>query len=298
MLSNEEIKEIEKKIDYEFKDKTYLFRAFTHSSVKNSEFGDNEILELRGDGVLYSVTLDIIFDFQKYKNDVYDMYPSYIKRFFLVENNILNDEGFVSELRRQLICGSTLANCLEELDLARFLMVGEVDINDEIRMQESVKENLFEAIIGAVAFDCNDYNILKKVVKKMHMINRYAEEYLQTYTEKQKRMLMDVNEHIKNGILEYDKVDNAIKKEKFNTLIRYLNDLYTSGIITKPEIDLIEIRNENGKFSWIGNISAMLKNEKCEACIKNGVTSKKECANILRFKLLKNISMQIDKMIL
>lgn len=58
LLTNKVIKEIEKKIGYEFKDKSYLEQAFTRKSyseemkLQGKTIPDNELLEYFGDSVL------------------------------------------------------------------------------------------------------------------------------------------------------------------------------------------------------------------------------------------------------
>ena len=59
----ESIRAFEEKIGYEFKDKTYIQTALTHSSFANEhkEFNYNERLEFLGDSVLGLVVSDYLF---------------------------------------------------------------------------------------------------------------------------------------------------------------------------------------------------------------------------------------------
>ena len=50
---------------------------------------------------------------------------------------------------------------MDELGFSEHLIMGKGDIQNNINQEDSVKEDLFEAIIGAVVLDCNwDMKIL------------------------------------------------------------------------------------------------------------------------------------------
>ena len=63
--------DFEKKIGYEFKDKTLLQRALTHSSYANEKGTglDNERLEFLGDSVLGFITAEYLFEHYKNKKE-------------------------------------------------------------------------------------------------------------------------------------------------------------------------------------------------------------------------------------
>ena len=48
-----------------------------------------------------------------------------------------------------------LAQRIDKLDLAQFLILGKGDQKKHVQEEASVKEDLFEAILGTVALDCN-----------------------------------------------------------------------------------------------------------------------------------------------
>ena len=64
MLNKEEIKKIEKKIGYTFRDEALLCQAFTRASYhrEHPEARDNEVLEFFGDMVLSFVVCNILLD--------------------------------------------------------------------------------------------------------------------------------------------------------------------------------------------------------------------------------------------
>ena len=92
MLTEESINELEKKIEYCFREKALLKQALTHSSFVNEQrikkLPDYERLEFLGDAVLELTTSDFLF-----------------RRFPDVR------EGELTKRRASIVCGSSLAQC-------------------------------------------------------------------------------------------------------------------------------------------------------------------------------------------
>ena len=92
MANHTLLKELQQKIDYQFKDENLLFTALTHSSYANEhklhKIHHNERLEFLGDAVLEVVSSDFLF-----KN-----FPDMA-------------EGQMSKKRASLVCEPTLAYC-------------------------------------------------------------------------------------------------------------------------------------------------------------------------------------------
>ncbi|MBQ3621753.1 hypothetical protein II941_03090 [bacterium] len=58
--------------------------------------------------------------------------------------------------------------------------MGNGDYNQQVNNDNHVKEDLFEAIIGAVTIDCNyDLKTIEKVVKNLIDFNTYFDHYHQ-----------------------------------------------------------------------------------------------------------------------
>ena len=156
-LTNEELIYIQQVIDYEFEEIRLLRQAFTRKSYSEEGNGayNNEVLEFYGDKALEIIVM---------KN---------LSEYFGIRSNngkyISNKtEGQLTELKKKLICKKTLAERIDFLELQEYLLLGNGDIGLEIQNQASVKEDLFEAIIGAVAIDSNwDMDELENVVEKM-----------------------------------------------------------------------------------------------------------------------------------
>lgn len=128
------LKELEKKIGYEFKDFSKLELAMTHSSYGNERnmgrLNNNERLEFLGDAVLELTTSRFLFD--RYK-DI--------------------PEGELTKKRASMVCEPTLALCAKELNLGKYLFLGKGEEHTGGRKRASVTSDAMEALIGAIYLD-------------------------------------------------------------------------------------------------------------------------------------------------
>lgn len=149
-LTEEQIKEIEEKIGYSFKDKNLLSTAFRRKSYTEelgndaSNLPNNETLEFYGDSVLNMIVVKAVADIasKSYKEDVKP------------ERNEEALTHFVSNYTDK----SMLASIIEPTNLSKYLIMSKGDLENEVYKEESVMEDLFEAIVGAMWFD-NNLNI-------------------------------------------------------------------------------------------------------------------------------------------
>ena len=143
-----------------------LQQAFVRRSYAKENGGeDNEVLEFIGDKVLdltivkfltekYGYFLSECDDFDK--NEDFDE--------FVADYN----ENRLTEMKKKLVQKKTLARRIDMLGLAEYLIMGKGDIKNRVNEEDSVKEDLFEAILGAVALDCEwDISELQDVVDIM-----------------------------------------------------------------------------------------------------------------------------------
>lgn len=154
---------IEKQIGYKFQNKGLLEQAFTRRSfsVENGG-GNNETLEFFGDKVLdFCVARRIsYYSGEIIQNGEYFAFGS--------------TEKELTNLRNSLVKSSTLAKRIDYLGFSDFLRMSKGDLMNNVQNEQSVKEDLFEAILGAVAIDCNwDVKILVNVVELMLDIENY-----------------------------------------------------------------------------------------------------------------------------
>ena len=118
------VKELEEKIGYNFKDSHLLRHAVTHSSYVNEKHMKkadcNERLEFLGDAVLELISSEYLF----------------------FENQTM-PEGELTKLRASMVCEKALAFCARDLELGSYLLLGKGEDATGV-----------EVVIGGEAFGC------------------------------------------------------------------------------------------------------------------------------------------------
>ena len=122
---------IQEKIGYVFRNVDLLSEAFTHASFSNEHaMPSYERLEFLGDSVLGMVVAAYL----------YERYPR-------------ADEGFLTKTKASIVSGKTLSAVIERLDLVQYLRVSSGNNETEVRESKNIKEDLFEALVGAITVD-------------------------------------------------------------------------------------------------------------------------------------------------
>jgi|GEM_PF-131414 len=177
LLKEEAIREIEEKIGYHFELKSLLEQAFIRRSYINElpynerdTVEDNEVLEFIGDKVLDYI---VVKTMAKMKGAVdlefYDYRPVNGARSGMYSSSL--SEGKLTDVKTSMVEKKALAKAMSLLGLQKYLIMGQGDINSNINETDSVKEDLFEAILGAVAIDCEwNMEVLEKVLFSMYDI--------------------------------------------------------------------------------------------------------------------------------
>ena len=150
-MKKEELFMVQKNIGYDFKNEDLLLQAFTRKSYSAENGGaDNEVLEFIGDKALDVVIVKYLTERYGYMSEDYDDFNSEeeYNEFFSEKS-----EGQLTSIKGRLVCKNTLASRMERLKFAPYMRMGEGDIKNNVYESDSVKEDLFEAIIGAVAID-------------------------------------------------------------------------------------------------------------------------------------------------
>ena len=127
------MRDLEKIIGYEFKDKNLLKRALLHTSYCNeikSAGESNERLEFLGDSVLSVVVAEYLFSHYKKQH-----------------------EGDLTKLRASLVCEKALAVFAKEIELGRFIMLGKGELNNGGNERPSILSDAFEALLAAMYLD-------------------------------------------------------------------------------------------------------------------------------------------------
>ena len=131
---NRDLKELQKKIGYQFQDEGLFRRALTHSSYANEhrllKQQCNERLEFLGDAVLELVSSDFL----------YHKYPE-------------KPEGELTKIRASIVCEPTLAYCAADIQLGAYLLLGKGEEATGGRERNSVVSDAMEALIGAIYLD-------------------------------------------------------------------------------------------------------------------------------------------------
>ena len=163
-MTNENLEVIQEKIGYTFNNTDLLVQAFTRKSfsAENQNWEDNEKLEFVGDRVLDFVVLKTFTSKFGYISDVISQSLSSIESCErpsadnLVEHTnyeFAYTEGEMSDLKKQIVQTASLARAIENAGLEKYLLMGKGDVKNNVQNEPHVKEDLFEAIIGAVAID-------------------------------------------------------------------------------------------------------------------------------------------------
>ncbi len=128
------LKELEKKIGYEFQDFSLLEQAMMHSSYTNEKhlekYHCNERLEFLGDAVLELVSSEFLF----------------------LESPKVS-EGKLTKTRASMVCEPSLAFCAREIELGSYLLLGKGEEATGGRQRPSVTSDAMEALIGAIYLD-------------------------------------------------------------------------------------------------------------------------------------------------
>jgi ribonuclease-3 len=126
--------QIEKIINYNFKNKSLLFKAFKHRSflatTNESYIESNERLEFLGDSILGQATTDFLFH----------LYPQ-------------ETEGALSQMKSILVSRNVLSDVCHDLGLGEYLLIDKGEAKTGGKKRVSNLANLYEAVIGAIYLD-------------------------------------------------------------------------------------------------------------------------------------------------
>ena len=128
------MQELEKKLNYTFRDQALLGEALSHSSYANehrtAHLRSNERLEFLGDSVLGFVTAEFLF---LHHPDL--------------------PEGDLTRIRAALVCEQSLYEVARKLDLGRYLKLGRGEEAGGGRERTSILADATEAVFAAVYLD-------------------------------------------------------------------------------------------------------------------------------------------------
>ncbi len=119
------LKSLQKRLDYQFKDENLIIEALTHKSYKQSY--NNERLEFLGDAVLDLIVGEYLFH----------KFPKVA-------------EGELSKLRASLVNEKGFEKLANILDLGKYIYISLAEENNKGREKSSLLSNAFEALMGAM----------------------------------------------------------------------------------------------------------------------------------------------------
>lgn len=158
-MNNKDYEIIENRIAYCFNNRDLLQQAFVRRSYSKENGGENnEILELIGDKALgFAVAKLLATKYGYITND--SKWNEYANE---------HSEGKLTQIISHLVGKKNLSARMDDLDFSQYLIMGKGDTKNNIGNEPSVKEDLFEAIVGAVVID-SDWNIeeIENVVDAM-----------------------------------------------------------------------------------------------------------------------------------
>ena len=165
---------IQGQIGYRFKNPDLLQQAFVRRSYSKENGGENnEILEFIGDKALDFIIVKKLAEkygsfAKEYEN--YDLHEDWNE--FISEHG----EGRLTEIKKKLVCREMLASRIRVFGFQYELIMSKSDSDQNVHERDSVQEDLFEAIIGAVTLDSNwNIDALTTVVDLMLEPDYYLE---------------------------------------------------------------------------------------------------------------------------
>ena len=174
MLNN-----LEKKLDYKFKNKNLLKEALTHPSFQKKSLKDktanNQRLEFLGDSVL-----DLIVTEHLYRK---------LASF---------SEGKLTKIRSVMVSKDILAKWANHLSLGKYIILGKGEDLTGGRKKLSILADCFEALLGAIYLD-SGLQKAKKIISsfiieeiELSMKGKHEEDYktfLQEFSQKKMKCL-------------------------------------------------------------------------------------------------------------
>ncbi len=128
------LSELENRINYWFKDKELLKQALAHSSYVKEHMHckteSNERLEFLGDAFIDAICGE----------ELYHRCPH-------------SEEGRLTKLRAAVVCERALAKQAQKIEIGKYLLMGHGEEKQGGRHRESIMADAVEALIGAIYLD-------------------------------------------------------------------------------------------------------------------------------------------------
>lgn len=175
-----QIIELEKKINYAFKNKNLLLEALTHKSYNKN--ANNERLEFLGDAVLDLVIGEYLF---KKLNS--------------------SSEGKLTKIRASIVNEKGFTKLAILINLGEYLFISLSEEKGNGRKKPSILSNAFEALFGAIYLDSN-LNEVKRIIYKL-IEDMYKDIDLETISKDYKTILQELTQSIFGIIPVYQLIE-------------------------------------------------------------------------------------------
>ncbi len=162
-----QIQNLQKRLDYWFKNENLIIEALTHKSYKKNF--SNERLEFLGDAVL-----DLIIGEYLYKK-----FPEI-------------DEGVLSKLRSSLVNEKGFEKLALDLDIGKALFLSQAEENNGGRQKASLLSDAFEALMGAMYLEAGLDKV--KIFVEGLLEKNYKEINLQSIFKDYKTSLQELTQ--------------------------------------------------------------------------------------------------------
>ena len=171
MFDQKIINDIQNIIGYTFKNQELLEQAFTRRSYSMENGGEhNEVLEFIGDKALDVAIVKILSEEFGYFNQREQRHTCHVSSSNTADGTFSSDkdEGELTEIKKRIVKKTTLSDAIDNLGLQHYLIMGRGDRKKHVERSNSTKEDLFEAIIGAIVLDSRwDLNMIQETVENM-----------------------------------------------------------------------------------------------------------------------------------
>ena len=174
--------ELEKCLDYQFKNKDLIIEALTHKSYK--KVFNNERLEYLGDAVLNLIVGEFLFN----------KFPA-------------SNEGELSKIRASLVNEKGFTKLALAINLGDYIYLSEAEDRNQGRKKASILSDAFEAIMGAIYIE-SGLTVLKPMILKL-LDENYEEINLNELFSDYKTALQEVTQ-AKFGAIPVYKLESAI----------------------------------------------------------------------------------------
>lgn len=270
-MDNQDLRKIQDRIGYEFKNFDLLEQAFVRKSYAREKGGEhNEILEFIGDKVLDMIAVKFLTDkYGYYCHECSDFDSKNDFDEFCCERT----EGQLTELKKLLVKKDTLADVIGRLQLNQYLIMGKGDSKNNVGNESSVKEDLFEAIIGAVALD-SDWNwdeissTVEYMLEPEKRISKNEEknyvELIQEWSLKRYNELPDIhsdnsNYYDETSLLHYANEIRSVPKRDPNVHIINVQEYPKTHFVSK-----LRLRGIDKLFVGYGSSKNAARKDACE----------------------------------